>query len=369
MLGTIWETLLYGPIHNLLTYLYVVTGSIGISTFILIIIIRLFMWPMVAKQYRDTKKIRSIQPKLDDIKEKYKNNPTELAKAQQAVYKDANYNPLGCVTNLLIQFPILIALYQSVLAFTKEGVTPANMTGLYPFVQEKLLATGQTAFATDLFGITLISSPGSALSGGIFTVSAIPYLILLLLLGLSNLLPTLVSMKIMNTQVPKLKKKGAEKTDAEAMQEAFTSSLNTSTLYVMPIMITLTLIPLPSIIAVYMVAQNLISTTQQLLVKFVHDIGLKKKLIPILIQKYSFQPHVAEETAAKLIKVSPAINFLVDELGNAGKIDTTSVKIHDITFEKVLQKVKNDTVKALFIFDKMARKPAEAEQILKDSGK
>lgn len=365
MLGTIWNLIIYAPIHNLLTYLYVVTGSLGLSTFILIILIRILLWPMVTKQYKDTKKIRSIQPRLDELKEKYKDNPTGMAQAQQNVYKEINYNPLGCFTNFLIQIPILIALYQSVLAFTKSGVTPQTMTGLYPLVAEKLHATGQTSFATDLFGIHLLSSPGSTFSHGLFTTAAIPYLILLVLLGLSNLLPTLVSMKLMNTQVPKVKKK-EDKTDTEAMQEAFSSSLNTSTLYVMPIMLTVSMTPLPSIVSVYMIAQNVVSTGQQLLVKYLHDKELHRKLVSVLTKQYSYELQKAEETTGRLLKLSPAINFLADELGEFGTVKTNSVKIHGIPFEKVL-KQKKDVGAALLIFDKMARDPEHAEEILKNS--
>lgn len=319
---------------------------------------------MVAKQYRDTKKIRAIQPRLDDLKEKFKDNPTGMAQAQQAVYKEINYNPLGCFTNFLIQIPILIALYQSVLAFTKVGITPLNMPGLYPFVAEKLIATGQKLFATDLFGIQLLATPASTFAQGFFTSSAIPYLILLVLLAVSNLLPTLVSMKLMNTQVPKVKKKGT-KTETESMQDAFTSSLNTSTLYVMPLMLTLSMTPLPSIVSVYMIAQNLVSTGQQLLVKYFHDIELKKKLVVVLVKSHGYTVLEAQIISIKLLKLAPAINFLADELGQYGLVKTTSVKIHDIPFEKVLNK-KKKVIDALFAFDRMAKTPDKAEEILNE---
>ena len=363
MLGTIWNLIIFAPIHNLLTYVYVLTGSLGLSTFILIIVIRALLWPMVAKQYRDTKKIRAIQPRLDELKEKFKDKPTEMAAAQQQIYKEINYNPLGCLTNFLVQIPIVIALYQSVLAFTKPDVTPLNMTGLYPFIENMLRATGQTKFATDLFGIQLLASPASTFAHGLFSGAAVPYLILLVLLGITNILPTLVSMKIMNTQIPKLKKKES-KTDEENMQEAFTSSLNTSTLYLMPMMLTLSMTPLPSIVSVYMIAQNVISTGQQLLVKYLHDNDLKKKLTAVLVKNYKYKQTEAVEAATQLLKIAPAVNFLADELGEFGVVKTTSVKVHDLSFEKVLQKEK-DVVKALIIFDHMARNPEKAEELLK----
>jgi len=363
MLGDIWNLLIYSPIHNLLTYLYVITGSLGLSTFILIIIIRVLLWPMVAKQYRDTKKIRSLQPRLDELKAKYKDKPTEMAQAQQAVYKEINYNPLGCFTNFLVQLPILIALYQSVLAFTKVGVTPENMPGLYPFVAEKLQAMGQTVFSTDLFGIQLLATPGSKFADGFFSPTALPYLLLLALLGLANVLPTYISMKVMNTQVPKVRKKDAVRSETETMQDAFSSSLSTSTLYIMPLMLTLSMTPLPSIVSVYMIAQNLVSTTQQLIIKYFHDRGLSKKMTKLLIEKHSYSQQDALMVTKQLLKLSAAINFLADEFGEFGVFKTTTVKVHDIPFDRVLSK-KKDPIEALLLFDKMAKDPEKAEELL-----
>jgi YidC/Oxa1 family membrane protein insertase len=321
---------------------------------------------MAAKQYRDTKKVRSIQPRLEELKEKYKDKPTELAAAQQSLYKEINYNPLGCMTNFLVQIPIVIALYQSVLAFTKDGVTPNSMTGLYPFIESMLKATGQASFATDLFGIQLMSSPGSHFAQGFFTGAALPYLVLLAILALSNILPTLISMKLMNTQVPKIKKKGAPKSDDEAMQEAFSSSLNSSTLYIMPLMLTLSMSPLPSIVSVYMIAQNIVSTSQQYLIKVLHDNTLKAKLSAILVSKYKYSESESKTVSEQLLKLSPAINYLADELGDFGEIKTTSVKIHDISFAEVLKKKKNNAIESLLLFNKMAKDPEKAAEMLSE---
>jgi YidC/Oxa1 family membrane protein insertase len=321
---------------------------------------------MSAKQYRDTKKVRSIQPRLEELKAKFKDKPTELAKAQQNLYKEINYNPLGCLTNFIIQIPIVIALYQSVLAFTKSGVTPATMPGLYPFVAEKLAAMGQSQFATDLFGIQLMSSPGSHFAQGFFTVEALPYLVLLLVLGLSNVLPALINMKVMNTQVPKIRKKDEKKTDEEAMQEAFASSLNNSTIYIMPLMLTVSMSPLPSLVAVYMIAQNIVSTTQQYSIKLLHDKQLQKKLaIRLQDKQFELAKEDAVKTATQLTKLPAAINYLVDELAEFGEMKTLSAKIHDVTMSTVLKKCKGNQVEALLLFEKMAKNPEKAEEMLR----
>jgi hypothetical protein len=123
-------------------------------------------------------------------------------------------------------------------------------------------------------------------------------------------------------------------------------------------MLTLSMTPLPSIVSVYMIAQNVISTGQQLLVKYFHDEGLKVKLVNVLLKDHGYTKESAQAVSMQLLKLSPAINFLADELGEFGSIKTTSVKVHDVPFEKVLAKEK-DVVEALFAFDKMAKTPEE----------
>lgn len=267
MLGEIWNTIIFNPIHNLLLYFYVLTGSLGASIVLIILAVRLLMTPLVYKQFSDTRKLNSLRPKLQELQEKFKKEPQKLATAQQKLYKDAGYNPLGCFVNFVIQLPIIIALYQSVLTFTKY--TPETMPGLYSFVQNALNNLGQATFNTNLLGIAIMDNPVAHLSLENI-VGSLPYIILIALVGLSNFLPTYINMKIMNpnAMVPK---KPADPNAEPSFEETFAQSMSTSTLYIMPIMVTFSMLSFPSIISVYLIIQNFVGLIQQLGVKLFHE--------------------------------------------------------------------------------------------------
>jgi YidC/Oxa1 family membrane protein insertase len=81
------------------------------------------------KTLKSQKAMNALQPKLNEIKEKYKDNKEGQAKAMMELYKEHKVNPLSSCLPLLVQFPILIALYQ---VFSKA--LKGNLDGLYHFV-------------------------------------------------------------------------------------------------------------------------------------------------------------------------------------------------------------------------------------------
>ncbi len=264
MLETIWNTIIYNPIHNLLIYSYALTSNLGVSVFLIILLIRLILTPLVVKQFNDMKKLTSIRPRLQELQKKHKEDPKQMATAQQTLYKEIGYNPLGCFTNLIVQIPILIALYQSVLSFTL--FTPENMPNLYSFTREALNRLNLTTFNTDFLGISLLNNPVSHLS--LENISAmIPYIILIILLGISNFIPSFVSLKYINPQAKPVKKEG----EAASFEDSLASSMSTSTMYIMPFILTISMISFPSIIAIYIIFQNTVATIQQILVKIVSE--------------------------------------------------------------------------------------------------
>lgn len=83
----------------------------GITIIITTFIFKLILLPISLHQTKSTKKMNEIQPKLKEIQDKYKNDPqTQQAKMMQ-LYKEANYNPMSGCLPLLLQFPIIIAMF------------------------------------------------------------------------------------------------------------------------------------------------------------------------------------------------------------------------------------------------------------------
>lgn len=110
-----WD-LIINPFITLLAFLYSILGNnIVLAIAGLTVIIRLVTAPLMIQQQRSTQAMQEIQPKLKQLQEKYKNDREKLAQAQMALYKEHGINPLGGCLPLLVQLPILLALYQAII--------------------------------------------------------------------------------------------------------------------------------------------------------------------------------------------------------------------------------------------------------------
>lgn len=110
-----WDLLLLNPMVNLLLWFYGLLGhSFVLAILLLTILIRLLVFPLTFKQQKSMVAMQEIQPKLKKLQEKYKNDPETLQAKTMELYREAGVNPLGGCLPTLIQFPILIALYQAI---------------------------------------------------------------------------------------------------------------------------------------------------------------------------------------------------------------------------------------------------------------
>ena len=96
---------------HILNAIYGVVGNYGIAIIIVTVLMRIIIFPLTLKQEKSMKKMRELQPELEKIKEKYKDNPQELQRRTAEIYKENGVNPLGGCLPLLIQMPIFVALY------------------------------------------------------------------------------------------------------------------------------------------------------------------------------------------------------------------------------------------------------------------
>ena len=89
-----------------------VTGNAGIAVILLTIIIRIVTFPLTLKQMHSTRMMAAMQPRMQEIQKRYK-DPRRRSQEQMKLYREAGINPLGCISSMLLQFPILIALYRT----------------------------------------------------------------------------------------------------------------------------------------------------------------------------------------------------------------------------------------------------------------
>ena len=112
----LWNFILLQPMLNFLVLLsHVLFSSFGLAIIALTIIVRFIMLPLTLRQIRSSRAMTTLQPKLQEIQKKFGKDRQRLQQEVSKLYKEAGVNPMGCLWPLLIQLPIWIALYQSIL--------------------------------------------------------------------------------------------------------------------------------------------------------------------------------------------------------------------------------------------------------------
>ncbi|GAG33979.1 unnamed protein product, partial [marine sediment metagenome] len=121
-----WKDIIQEPLINVLIVMSDYLGdNFGVAIVALTIIINLIMLPLTLKQIRSSKAMQDLQPKLSELQKKYAKDRQRLAKEQMALYKTSGVKPAGCALTFIIQMPIWIALYQTILlslAVAPEGL-------------------------------------------------------------------------------------------------------------------------------------------------------------------------------------------------------------------------------------------------------
>lgn len=100
------------PILRCLQFLYKYIPNYGIGIILLTILMRLITFPLQYKSFKSMKKMQKIQPQLQKLKEKYKDDPQRMQKETMELFKKAGANPLGGCLPMILQMPIFFAFYQ-----------------------------------------------------------------------------------------------------------------------------------------------------------------------------------------------------------------------------------------------------------------
>ncbi len=130
---SLYLTILYRPILNFFValYNYLPGHDIGLVILILTLVIRLALYPLTKSSIKSQKSLQDLQPKMEEVKKQYANDQQKQAQALMALYKDNKVNPFSSCLPILIQLPILIALY----SVMRNGLTLTDLgKDLYSFV-------------------------------------------------------------------------------------------------------------------------------------------------------------------------------------------------------------------------------------------
>jgi YidC/Oxa1 family membrane protein insertase len=125
----LWNAIILNPVLNWLIALSsILDNSFGLAIIALTIIVRVIILPLTLRQLNSTKAMQSMQPKIQELQKKYGKNQQKLQQEMMKVYKEAGMNPIGCLWPMLVQFPVWIALYQSIMKAL--ATTPENLLDL-----------------------------------------------------------------------------------------------------------------------------------------------------------------------------------------------------------------------------------------------
>jgi len=126
-----WDTLIINPMVNTLLWIYGILGNFGIAIIIFTVLIRLITYPLTVQQMKGTMKMQEFNKSKEytELQAKYKGDKQKLQQEQMKLYQEMGINPLGSCLPTLIQFPIIIGLYQAIIRAL--AVTPIQTLDLY----------------------------------------------------------------------------------------------------------------------------------------------------------------------------------------------------------------------------------------------
>ena len=128
MFDFIWNDIMLNPIMNGLIIIANALGdNFGLAIIAFTVIVRAVTYPLTLRQLRATRAMQVMQPQMQAIQKKYK-DPKRRQEEMMKLYREAGFNPLGCLWPMLVQIPIWIALYQVIRRTL--GDTPEQLLSL-----------------------------------------------------------------------------------------------------------------------------------------------------------------------------------------------------------------------------------------------
>lgn len=206
--------------------------DIGVAILVLTVLIKIVLHPFSISSLKSQKALQALQPKMEELKRKYKHKREELTRATMELYKKEKVSPFSSCLPLLIQFPFLIAVYQ----VFRSGLKSDNLNLLYSFVD----------------------NPGSInpVTMGLMDLSK-PSIVLAILAGIAQYFST--KMLVKKKQPPINTKKPVP----GAKDENMMSMMNKNMSFMMPIFTVIIGISLPGGLTLYWFITTLLMLVQQ----------------------------------------------------------------------------------------------------------
>lgn len=256
--------LIVQPIFNLLVLIYALLPghNFGLALIIFTIIVRLLMWPLVKKQLRQTKLMRSLQPELKRIKKEAKGDRQKESLMMMELYKERGVNPFGTIPTLIVQLIILIGLYSGLRRVIDDPKNIVNFAygGLQHLGWMQHLAHHPKDFDDTLFGFVDLTRSALGPKG--------TYLPALVIVVLSAVVQFLTSRQLMPVDKEARKLREIFKAAGEgkqADQAEVSAATSRSMQYAIPVMVFVFTVNLASALSLYWLTGGVVAYLQQLI--------------------------------------------------------------------------------------------------------
>jgi YidC/Oxa1 family membrane protein insertase len=231
-MSSIYHALFFNPLYNIFVSLnhFLPWADVGLIVVLLTFLVRLALYPISRKAIVTQIRMNEIAPELEKLKEKHKNDTEAQARATMALYREKGVNPFSSILLLLIQLPVIFALYR---IFLNLSEIQTNL--LYPFV------AAPAKFDTLFLGLIDVSGQS-------------------LLLALLAALSTYFQISVAASARP-VPTKGASSTDN------LSRNMQNQMKYFMPVMVFFISYKIAAVAALYWLATNLFTIGQELILR------------------------------------------------------------------------------------------------------
>lgn len=232
----LFHHIFYEPLYNGLILFLNITPwySVGLAVIFFTCLIKILMFPLSQKSIKTQFEMKKIEPELNEIKEKYKDNKQIQAEKVMQLYKDKGINPFSGILPMLIQLPILIALY---LVFLNGGLPEIDQNSIYPFT--KIPSTINMEF----LGISVTEHS--------------------ILFAFFVALAQFLQMQI---TIPKVKRKEKDNS-SPTFSDELAKSMNMQMKYVMPVIMFFIAKSFPLVVSLYLITSSLFAIGQELYIR------------------------------------------------------------------------------------------------------
>lgn len=261
-----FTTLIVQPLFNLLVVIYaLIPGhNFGLALIIFTIVIRLMLWPLVRKQLHQARAMRKLQPEIKKVKKATKGDRAKESQMLMELYKERGINPLGAFPTLIVQFIVLIGLYSGLRKIINDPHSIVSFA--YPSVQHfgwiQQLSHDIHRFDNTLLGVVDLSRSALNSGGGVYWPA--------MLIVLGSAVAQYYQAKQLMPQEENQRSLRAILKDSSTGQTADQSEVNAavgrSTRFLIPVMIFIFTVNLPSALGLYWLVGGLVAFIQQSIV-------------------------------------------------------------------------------------------------------